>query len=152
MPLAEAHRALGQLEQAVASCRVALQLRPHYPEAANNLGMALLNQGKTDDAMAAFALALRLKPDFTMACNNLGNAQRLRGDLQEAETHFRRAVAMDPALAEANSNLGQLLLERHQPHESLRPAWHNLWKDVADQLKHAQGKAAPHNLEDPHKS
>ena len=121
--LAEAHRALGQLEQAVASCRVALQLRPHYAEAANNLGMALLNQGKTDDALAAFALALRLKPGFTMACNNLGNAQRLRGDLQEAETHFRRAVAMGPALAEANSNLGQLLLERHQPHESLRPAW-----------------------------
>jgi tetratricopeptide (TPR) repeat protein len=117
--LAEAYRALGQLDQAVASCRVALQLRPHYPEAANNLGMALLDQGKTDEALAAFAEALRLKPDFAMASNNLGNAPRLRGELQEAETHFRRAVAMDLGLAEAHSNLGQLLLERHQPHESL---------------------------------
>jgi tetratricopeptide (TPR) repeat protein len=117
--LAEAHRALGQLNQAVASCRIALRLRPHYPEAANNLGLALLGQGKTDDALASFAEALRLNPDFAMACNNLGNGLRLRGELQEAETHFRRAVAMDPGLAEANSNLGQLLLERHQPHESL---------------------------------
>jgi tetratricopeptide (TPR) repeat protein len=117
--LAEAYRALGQLDQAVASCQVALRLRPHYPEAANNLGMALLGQGRTDEATAQFAEALRLKPDYAMASNNLGNALRLRGALHEAETHFRRAVAMDPGLAEAHSNLGQLLLERHQPHESL---------------------------------
>jgi tetratricopeptide (TPR) repeat protein len=117
--LAEAYRALGQFDQAVASCRVALRLRPHFPEAANNLGMALLGQGKTDEAMVSFAEALRLEPDFAMACNNLGNALRLRGELREAETHFRRAVSMDPDLAEAQSNLGQLLLERHQPHESL---------------------------------
>jgi tetratricopeptide (TPR) repeat protein len=117
--LAEAYRMLGQLDRAVASCRVALGLRPHYPEVANNLGLALLGQGKTDEAIARFAEALRFKPDFAMACNNLGNALRQRGDLQEAETHFRSAVAMEPGLAEAHSNLGQLLLERHRPHESL---------------------------------
>jgi tetratricopeptide (TPR) repeat protein len=117
--LAEAYRLLGQLDQAVDSCRLALGLRPHYPEAANNLGLALFGQGKTDEAIAQFAEALRLKPDFAMACNNLGNALRQRGDLQEAETHFRSAVAMEPGLAEAHSNLGQLLLERHRPHESL---------------------------------
>ncbi|HEV3168626.1 MAG TPA: tetratricopeptide repeat protein [Isosphaeraceae bacterium] len=117
--LAEVYRALGQFDQAVASCRVALRLRPHFPEAVNNLGMALLGQGKTDEAVAQFAEALRLKLDFAMASNNLGNALRLRGDRDEAETHFRRAVATDPGLAEAHSNLGQLLLERHQPHESL---------------------------------
>jgi tetratricopeptide (TPR) repeat protein len=117
--LAESHRAHGRLDQAVASCRAALHLRPDYPEAANNLGLALLGQGKVDDAIAQFSEALRLKPDYAMACNNLGNALRLRGDLKEAETHFRRAVEMSPYLAEAQSNLGQLLLERHQPHESL---------------------------------
>jgi tetratricopeptide (TPR) repeat protein len=117
--LAEAYRALGQFDQAVASCRLATRLRPDLPEAANNLGMALLGQGKTDDAIVSFAEALRLEPDFPMACNNLGNALRLRGDRDGAEAHFRRAVAMDPGLAEAHSNLGQLLLERHQPHESL---------------------------------
>jgi tetratricopeptide (TPR) repeat protein len=117
--LAEAYRAMGRLEQAVASCRAALRLRPHYREAANNLGLALLGQGKTDDAIAQFREAFRLKPDYAMACNNLGNALRLHGDLKEAEMHFRRAVEMAPSLAEARSNLGQLLLERHQPHEAL---------------------------------
>src|SRR5580704_4495481 len=71
--LAEAYRMLDQLDQAVASCRVALRLRPNYPEAANNLGLALFAQGKTDEAIARFAEALRLKPNFAMACNNLGN-------------------------------------------------------------------------------
>jgi tetratricopeptide (TPR) repeat protein len=117
--LAEAYRALGRLDQAIASCRAALRLRPDYPEAANNLGLALLGQGKIDDAVAQLGEALRLKPDYAMACNNLGNALRLRDDLKEAETHFRRAVEMVPSLAEAHSNLGQLLLERHQPHEAL---------------------------------
>jgi tetratricopeptide (TPR) repeat protein len=116
--LAEAYRALGRLDEAVASCRAALRLRPDYAEAANNLGLALLGQGKTE-AIAQFGEALRLKPDYAMACNNLGNALRLRGDLKEAEKHFRRAVAIGPELAEAHSNLGQLLLERHQPHEAL---------------------------------
>jgi tetratricopeptide (TPR) repeat protein len=117
--LAEAYRAQGRFEQAIASCRAALRLRTDYPEAANNLGLALLGQGKIDDAVAQFSEALRLKPDYAMACNNLGNALRLRGDLKEAETHFRRAVEMGPSLAEAHSNLGQLLLERRQPHEAL---------------------------------
>jgi tetratricopeptide (TPR) repeat protein len=117
--LAEACRAQGGLDEAVASCRAALRLRPNYAEAANNLGMALLGQRKIDDAVAQFGEALRLKPDYAMACNNLGNALHLRGDLESAETHFRRAVEMAPFLAEACSNLGQLLLERHRPHEAL---------------------------------
>jgi tetratricopeptide (TPR) repeat protein len=117
--LAEAYRALGHLDRAADCCRTALRLRPHYPEAANNLGMALLDQGKNDEAIAQFGEALRLKPDYAMACNNLGNALRLRGDLSGALEHFRRAVEIGPDLAEAQSNLGQLLLERHQPHEAL---------------------------------
>src|SRR6185312_8175385 len=40
--LAEAYRALGQRERAVERGRLALGLRPHFPEAANNLGLAWL--------------------------------------------------------------------------------------------------------------
>jgi tetratricopeptide (TPR) repeat protein len=117
--LAEAYRALGQLDRAADCCRAALRLRPGYAEAANNLGLAVLGQGKTDEAIAQFGEALRLKPDYAMACNNLGNALRLRSDRNGALEHFRHAVAIGPDLAEAQSNLGQLLLERHQPHEAL---------------------------------
>ena len=43
--LAEAYRALGQHERAVECCRLALGLRPHFPEVANNLGNALRLRG-----------------------------------------------------------------------------------------------------------
>ena len=44
--LAEVWRALGQLDKAVDCCRAALALRPGYPEAANHLGLALMQQGQ----------------------------------------------------------------------------------------------------------
>src|SRR6516164_3941835 len=38
--LAEVYRSLGQLERAVGCCRTALNLRPDFPEALCNLGLA----------------------------------------------------------------------------------------------------------------
>ena len=43
--LAEAYRALGQLDRAVGCSRMALRLRPDYPEALCNLGLALQGPG-----------------------------------------------------------------------------------------------------------
>src|SRR6516165_2292775 len=74
--LAEAYRALDNLDRAADCCRTALRLQPRSPEAANNLGLVLLAQGKTDEAILQFRETLRLKADYAMACNNLGNALR----------------------------------------------------------------------------
>src|SRR5579875_2322047 len=43
---AEVWRALGQLDKAIECCQTALRLQPDYPEAANNLGLALLQQAQ----------------------------------------------------------------------------------------------------------
>src|SRR5262249_46560613 len=48
--LAEAYRMSGQLDRAVACCKMALRLQPDYPEAHNNFGMALLTQNKASEA------------------------------------------------------------------------------------------------------
>jgi tetratricopeptide (TPR) repeat protein len=80
-------------------------LRPHFPEVANNLGLAELDLGKTDEAIAHFREAIRLKPAFAMAHNNLGNALLLRGDKAQAIDQLRRALQCDPNLVEAHSNL-----------------------------------------------
>jgi Tfp pilus assembly protein PilF len=94
--LAEAYRALGNLDGAAESCRMALHLEPRSPEAANNLGLVLLAQGKTDEAILQFRQTLRIKPDYGMASSNLGNALRLGGDLDGAVGHFRRGVSGGP--------------------------------------------------------
>ena len=54
---------------------MALRLQPNYPEAINNLGLALIARGDTQEAIEQFRLAIQLKPDFALAYNNLGNAQ-----------------------------------------------------------------------------
>jgi tetratricopeptide (TPR) repeat protein len=117
--LAEAFRAAGQLEPALACCRNALALQPDSAEAANNLGLTLLALGDSAAAIPQFEAALNLTPGVGMIHNNLGNALRLQGDGQRALASFRRALELDPALAEAHSNLGQLLLERYQTEQAL---------------------------------
>jgi tetratricopeptide (TPR) repeat protein len=118
--LAEAYRALGQLDRAAGCCQLALRLQPDYPEAANNLGLILQAQGKGQAAVAQFREALRLRPDAAMVHNNLGNALRLQGDKAQALASFRLALQIDPTLAEAHSNLGQLSLELRRLDEAAR--------------------------------
>jgi tetratricopeptide (TPR) repeat protein len=117
--LAEVYRALGRLDEAIACGRTALRLQPNHPEAANNLGTILLEQGEVAAAAEQFRAALRVRPHFALACNNLGNALRLLGETDQALACFRTAIALDRDLAAAHSNLGQLLAERHQLHEAL---------------------------------
>ena len=117
--LAEAQRALGQHEQAIACCRAALKLRPDYPEAANNLGLALHALGRFDEAVAQFRAALELRAEFALAQNNLGTSLRELGQLGEALQAYRTAVALDPNLALARSNLGQMLVDQGEADEGL---------------------------------
>ena len=68
---AEAHNNLGNalqdqgnLDEAVACYRRALELKPDYAEAHSNLGIALQDQGRLDEAIACYRRAMELKPDL----------------------------------------------------------------------------------------
>ena len=65
----------GQFGEAMAAYRRALELKPDYAEAHNNLGNALRSgwAGSTKPS-AAYRRALELKPDYADAHNNLGDA------------------------------------------------------------------------------
>ena len=117
--LAEAHRALGQHEQAADCCRTALRLQPDYPEAANNLGLVLHDLGRDEEAVEQFDAALRLRPDYAIAQNNLGTSLLALGKDDEALEAYRTAIRLDPNLALARANLGQMLVNREQPAEGL---------------------------------
>ena len=54
--------------------RIALAIKPDYPEAHNNLGIAFQRLGQLDAAVKSFEEALTIKPDYDKAHNNLGNA------------------------------------------------------------------------------
>ena len=89
----------------MAAYHQALQLKPDYLEAHNNLGTVLKNRGRYDEAITAYHQALQLQPDSAGVHSNLGNVLKDRGRLDEAITAHRRALELSPERAEAHSNL-----------------------------------------------
>jgi tetratricopeptide (TPR) repeat protein len=107
--LANVLRALGRLDEAAASYRLALHYKHDYPEANNNLGSTLKAQGKLDDAAAHYREALRLKPAYGEAHNNLGITLLALRQLDEAAAHLREAVRLRPDSPDIHCNLGNVL-------------------------------------------
>ena len=109
----------GKLDEAVACYRRALELKPDFAEAHNNLGLALKDQGKLDEAVACYRRALELKPDFAEAHYNLGNTLNDQGKLDEAVACYRRALELKPDFAEAHNNLGNALKDQGKLDEAV---------------------------------
>ena len=69
----------GQIDEAMAHYQKALEIKPDYAEAHNNLGIALAGRGRIDEAIAHYQKALEIKPDYAEAHNNLGIVLAGRG-------------------------------------------------------------------------
>ena len=74
--LGNAERELGNLDQALALCRRAVELDPGSSVAHNKLGLVLVTLGQRDEAEASYRRALALNPRYAEALNNLGNLLR----------------------------------------------------------------------------
>ena len=98
-------REVGRLDDAEASYRQAIALKPDYAEAYNNLGVTLKELGRLDDAEAGYRQAIALKPGYAEAHYNLGNTFRELGMIEDAEVGLRKAIALKPHYAEAHRNL-----------------------------------------------
>ncbi len=61
----------GDFQGCIDTARRALDLRPDYAEAYNNIAAGFASQQRWDEAIEAAHEALRLKPDFPLARNNL---------------------------------------------------------------------------------
>ena len=82
--LAEAQRALGHFDRAVASGCEALRRGLNDPAVANNLGLALHALKRHDEAAGAFLSVLQSRPDDPMAHTNLGTALHALGKMTGA--------------------------------------------------------------------
>ena len=84
---------------AAGAFRKAVDLRPAYPEAWNELGYALRNQGKYADSLKAYDEALRLRPNFPEALEYLGEAYVKLGRVDDARKILDRLKPLDAARA-----------------------------------------------------
>ena len=80
--------------------RSAVTLRPAFPEAWNELGFALRNQGRYPESLQAYDEALRLRPNFPEALEYLGEAYVKLGRLDDARRVLDRLRPLDRARAQ----------------------------------------------------
>src|SRR5260370_9241362 len=99
--------------------RKAVELKPDFAQAYNNLGMSLGLQKKHAEAEAAFRKAIDLTPDLVNAHLNLGSALLSLGKPGEAETAFRRAIDLEPEIGLAHHNLGIALMRQARFEEAV---------------------------------
>ena len=85
---------------AAVAFRKAVDLRPAYPEAWNELGYALRNQGNYPDSLKAYDEALRLRPNFPEALEYLGEAYVKLGRVDDARKILERLKPLDAARAQ----------------------------------------------------
>jgi len=69
----------GKNEQAAKHYQTAIQIRPNYATAYNNLGLLLERQAKYAEAMSQFKKALEITPDYGDARKNLQRSQEHHG-------------------------------------------------------------------------
>ncbi|GIW44678.1 MAG: hypothetical protein KatS3mg077_1960 [Candidatus Binatia bacterium] len=87
--------AAGDLDQAIACYRAAIELDPSFADAWEGLSMALADRGQWDEAIAAAHKAVELAPQEELAYTNLSRIYQRAGRIAEAEAWAAKARVLD---------------------------------------------------------
>ena len=104
----------GDYKEAMPHLEAALQIKPDYAEAYNNLGLVYKEQGFYDQATKSFAKAIKYKKRYFEAINNIATMYERKGDYDTAIKIFKNVLKRKPDYAEAHSNLGIVYQKRGQ--------------------------------------
>ena len=86
--------AKGDLERALALYEEAIKLRPEFPEAEYQRGVALVGLKRSAEAEIAFRRAIDLRKDWSLPYSSLGNLLSRSEKDKEAEPLLRRALQL----------------------------------------------------------
>jgi predicted O-linked N-acetylglucosamine transferase (SPINDLY family) len=111
---------LGRAEEAIESYDRALELRPQYPAALYNRGLALHRLKRFTDALASYDSALEIKPDYFEVYNNRGNTLQELRRTSDALNSYQHALRLNPLSAEAHCNQGSVLHDLRRCEEALQ--------------------------------
>lgn len=142
-------------EEEAQNYRRALQLRPDYPEAHNNLAVVLRLKGDHEAAALHYREAIRLRPDYPEAHYNYAHLLETVGSAAGAADHYQQALASRPEYVQAHHAYAALLRARREWHEAevhyrealrLRPEYPEAHNDLAVLLEDQQrvDEAADH--------
>jgi tetratricopeptide (TPR) repeat protein len=125
---ADAHHLLGvlacqskdRLDEAITHFRQALQIRPGYYQALNNLGNAFYLKDNLEQAVFHYRQALNLGPNYPDAYCNLGNVLLRQEKFDDAIRSYQQALRLKPDAADVWNNMGLALQRQNKLDEAGR--------------------------------
>ncbi|MGK7920759.1 MAG: tetratricopeptide repeat protein [Trichodesmium sp.] len=116
---AEFYYSQGQLSEAIACCRQALDLQPDWPPIYVTLANILQAQGQISEAINFYYKAIELNSNLPEAHVNLGSMFYRQGNFQEAIAYYRRAIQLKPDMAAAYWNLAKVWQQLDKSEEAI---------------------------------
>ena len=108
------------LNKAIKSYELAINIKPDYVEAYNNIGVIFQSQRKFEQALSIIKKAISFNSNFPEAFYNAGVALRELGDINEAILYYNRAIKLKKNYKEAHYNLGIAFQELGKLDESIK--------------------------------
>ena len=106
---------LDKVDEAEASLRRVVELKPDDAQALNALGYTLVDRTpRTSEGFALIEKAYKLSPEDPFILDSMGWAFYRLGKLDDAETYLRRAMTQRPD-AEIAAHLGEVLWKKGDP-------------------------------------
>lgn len=96
VPLAEAYRQIGLLDDALEAARMGTSMLPHFSPGFATLGRILGQMGRIDEAMSAFARALSIDRQSQSALTGLARLHLARGEREQARRILQEAAEFHP--------------------------------------------------------
>ncbi len=111
----------GRVDEAEKDYRRAVELRPAFSEAHNDLGQLLARTGRYPEALAQFDAALEnmlYKEPYLARCNKALVLYRM-GRKDEGIAELRSTVKVAPTFCKGRRELGRILLDEGRPKEAV---------------------------------
>ncbi|MDT8444638.1 MAG: tetratricopeptide repeat protein [Desulfuromonadales bacterium] len=96
VPLAEAYRQIGLLDDALEATRLGTTMLPHFSPGFSTMGRILGQMGRIDEAMTAYARALSMDRQSQAALVGLARLHLVRGERDLAREILRQAAGFHP--------------------------------------------------------
>ncbi len=96
VPLAEAYRQIGLLDDALEAARLCTEMLPHFSPGFSTMGRILVQMGRLDESMSAYARALSIDRQSQAALVGLSRLHLVRGERDQSRKILQQAKEFHP--------------------------------------------------------